>query len=378
MASKRRHVLPSNAWVDGANIQIPLRSIPKGSRVRAFVLRLEAVITAGGAPAIVVGNTMHRLIQMIDVNNGQIRGSGQMWHFLEWMMHGGEVYLPANVPAAAGAYRRTMTWVIPFRDGRAFAPSDAEYAGADFANAIISVDTAAYAGLDAATWGTVASVTGTLRAEAVLDEPNDAVAAPLVYGFADLTGQSPDLPALLYRDLFLYRETAATVSSVEVATCAIQADGVQIHDAVKLGEYARAFNDAWGKGADLQTTHATAPLGGERLPDIPGYALADPDTVTMPFVPLIFPDPAYKLTQLVRAENNLRLDFTGTDTTFRVGYAGYRRRSEAEAVAAFRRLGRGDVTGAAQVAPKTASKKGLTGVKKGYAGFFPLRAVKSR
>ena len=377
MADKRRHQLPSAAWVNGGNIQVPLKGIPKGARIAALRFRLEGVFTTGAAAAIVAGSQLHRLISMIDVGP-QRRGSGQFWAVLARHMRL-MADMPASIPAVnASVYRRYLTWLVPFYDPRGYSPGDGLPSGGDFNDVTVSIDTAAFAGLGAGTWDTLASITGTLRAEAVLADPNDAPGAFIEYGVADLTGQTPVLPPGLYRDLFLFRENGAVITSVQVATIALQADGRQIHDVTRLSEYARAWNEAYGQGSEVEADSATAPVLGERLQDAPDVAAGAADTVTMPYTPILIPEPGYKLTKLVPAYQSLQGDFTGTDTTFHVGFARYRARSESEAVAAFHAIGRLDVTSGNQILPKTESKKSLTGVKAGLARFFPLRAVRSR
>jgi hypothetical protein len=379
--SKSRHVLPSAAWVDGGNIQIPLKDIPPLSRVKAFVFRLEGVFTTGAAAAVIAGSQLFRLISMIDVGEGT-RASGPFWHFMEWMKRGGECFLPASLPATnATAFRRHVTWTVPYRDPRAWAPADCEIVGASFAEKVLSIDTAGFAGLDGGTntWNTLASITGTLRCEALLDEPNDSPGAIVQFRHADLTGQAPTVDGeRVITDAFVYRENMATISSVQIATCAIQVDGVQRNDIVRLSEYTRAFNDAWSKGTDQLTDSATAPVSGEFLPETPANTGGVADTVTTPFLPLVFPDAAYKLTQCLRAENSVRFDFTGTDTTFRVGFRSVKARGEAAIVKQFHDMGRYDVASASDFAAKTESKKTLSGVKGHWARFFPARGIRSR
>lgn len=380
MANKRRHILPSAAWVDGGNIQIPLKDLPPLARIKAFVFRLEVVFTLGGAAAAVAGSQLHRLISMIDLGDGR-RASGPYWHFLEWMLRGAETYLPANLPASNGeTHRRFITWTVPFEDPRAWAPADGEPSGADFAERVISIDTASMASLDGGTntWNTVASLAGTLRAEAILDTPNDSPGGFLEFRHADLTGQAPTLEPGLYTDLWVYRENVGTISSAQIATAAIQADGMSVNDGLSLVDYVREFNNALSRGQDQRTDHATAPVSGEFLPEAPAYTNGAAATVTVPFLPLVFGAPAHKLTKALRVENALRLDFTGTDVTFRVGYRRFRRRSGTEAVQAFHRIGRYDVRSPADVAAKTESKKGLTSSKAAVAGYLPLRATRSR
>lgn len=378
MASKKLHQLPSQNWVNGGNIQIPTKDIPALSRIKAFVFRLEGVFTLGAAAAAVASTQLHRLINMIDCGPGK-RASGQFWHALEWHMRGGETYLPAGLPASNNeVHRRTITWVVPFYDGRSLFPADDCPAGAEFADKVIQIETASYASLGAGTWDTIASIAGVLRCYALLDEPNDAPGADVQFGFFDLTGQAPAMDGGLYVDAFVYRENGATIDSTQITTAAIQVDGVQLFDITRLHEFTRTYDDIYARGSDLQAASATAPVGGEYLPEAPAYTNGAAATVTVPFLPLIFPPRPFKKTQCVLAQNQLRVDFTGTDTSFRVGYRRIAPHSVSSAVEKFQRIGMTHVRGPQDFASKTGSKKMLTSDKAGLWQFLPLRAMKGR
>jgi hypothetical protein len=375
---KRIHQLPSQVWANGANLQIPTKDIPALARIKAFVFRLEGLFTTGAAAAAIASTQLHRLINMIDCGPGR-RASGAYWHFLEWAMRGGEVTLPGGLPAAnAEAHRRHITWVVPFFDRRAIYPGDDCPNGADFADKVITIETASFASLGAGTWDTLASIAGTLRCYAILDEPNDAIGADVEFGFFDLTGQAPAMDGGLYVDAFLYRENCATISSAQVATASITADGVQVIDITRLSEYARIFNEIHSLGADAQTASATAPVAGEYLPETPALTAGAADTVTVPWLPLITPPSPYRKTQALLANTQLRVDFTGTDTSFRVGYRRIKAHDVDKAVQRFQRIGRTDVRSPADFAAKTGSKKSLTGNKAGLWRYLPLRAMNSR
>jgi hypothetical protein len=380
MATKRMHLLPSAAWVNGGNVQIPVKDLPALGRVRAFVFCLEAVFTTGAAAAAIPSTQLHRLVSMIDCGPF-VRASGMFWRFLDWMTRGGETALPAGIPATnASTFRRNISWVVPFFDKRAAYPADDLPAGASFLENVINIDCASFASLDGGTntWNTLASVTGTLRAYAIVDEPNDAPGALVKFGFADLTGQSPNLDPGLYTDLFIYRENGNTIDSAQVASIAVQVDGAQYCDNLKVREYAFAYDQALALGGDYEAASATAPIAGELLTDQPSTAAGAVDTVTNPVIPVIFQPFGYKKAGCLIARNNLRLDIQGTDTSFRVGYRKVLPRSEADMVTAFHRIGRFDVASTAQIAAKTGSKRGLSSRSAGLAPYLPLRALKSR
>lgn len=375
---KRLHQLPSAAWVNGGNIQIPTKDLPALARIKAFVFRLEGVFTTGAAAAAIASTQLHRLISMIDAGP-LVRASGQYWRSLEWATRGGQTSIPFGLPAANNeVHRRHITWTIPFYDKRSQFPGDDCPVGAEYSDKVIQIETAAFAGLGAGTWDTLANLTGTLRVFALLDEPNDAPASQVKFGHVDLTGQAPTMDSGLYVDAFIYRESAAVITSAQVATVSMQVDGTQLADITRLSEYARIFNDLHGLGSDLETAHATTPVAGEQLPETPAAAAGSADTVSVPFVPLITPAPGYKRSQGVRVESALRVDYTGTDNSIRVGFRKIVARSESDAIQAFQRIGRTDVRSASQIGAKTGSKRGLTEGKAHLWRFLPLRANSSR
>lgn len=376
MAFKKIHQLPSQNWVNGGNIQVPTKDIPARARIKAFVFRLEGVFTLGAAAAAVASTQLHRLINMIDCGPGK-RASGAFWHFLEWQMRGGETTLPFGLPASNNeVHRRHITWTVPFYDGRSLFPGDDCPSGAEYADKVIQIETASFASLGAGTWDTLASITGVLRCFALLDDPNEAPASVVEYGFYDLTGQAPTMDAGLYTDAFVYRENAGTISSAQITTAALAVDGVQVFDITRLSEYARLFNDIHSKGGDLQAASATAPVPGEYLPETPAATNGAADTVTLPFLPLIVPAFPYKKTQAIFAGQQVRVDFTGSDSSFRVGYRRIRAHTDSSAVEAFQRIGRSDVVSTSQIGSKTGSKRGLSADKAGLWRFLPLRASK--
>lgn len=369
---KRRHILPGATWAPG-NIQIPVAGIPMLSRIEAFVFRAELVFTAGAAAAAITSQQLARLISLIDIGPN-VRVTGAQLSVESWQRRGGGPTLPAGIPATnAGVFRRFLTWTVSFVDLRLESPTDGCPVGADYADKVISIDVAAFASLGAGTWDTLASVTGTLRAEALLLPPNGRPAATVQLGFADLTGQSPSIfGTALYEDLYLFRDSLATIDSAQVATVAIQGDGAQYHDAVRLHEYASRFNELWAKGPRPMLESATVPEAGEMLPEAPAVTNGAAATVALPFGPLVTPTAEGKKSEALQVESVVRLDITGTDTTYRAGYRRVLPHTESSAVAAFQRQGQ-PVTSLSQIASATGNGKALSGRLAGLARFLPLQ-----
>lgn len=381
MIGKRRHMLPSAVWTPG-QMQFPIKDAPALARIRAIVFRLEADFLTGATQAAIVSAQLSRLISMIDLA-GKYRGSGAFFHLLRWKMLGQESGFPAGIPATnASHFQRFPTWRIPLWDKRAEEPGDDLPVANKFNGQVINVTGAPYAELDTGdnTWNTLAALSGTLRCWLELADPNDAPGADVEFGYNDLTGQTPNLDPGLYTDIFAFRETLATIDSAQIATIGMQVDGQQIIDSsFKLGEFLSEYNDDFSMGTDLEASSATVPQGGEALPEQPPVAAGTSKTITAPWVPIIGPFAGSgKKTQQVLAERNLRIDYTGTDSTLHLGWRRIHRRDDSEIVQAFRQLGRSDVTSADQVEGKTSSKKGLQGWKKGIKAYMPLRATTSR
>lgn len=379
MFAKRVHQLPSAVWTAG-NMQFPLRNTPAASRIRSLNFRLEADFLTGAAAALIPSLQLFRLISKIDL--GPTRsGSGAYFHVLESIRRGMEVSFPASIPATnASHFLRNITWRVPFRDPRQAFPDDDEPVANSLNGIVVNVVGAPFLELDTGdnTWNTLGSITGTLYCEAELEEPNESPGAEVEFFTFDLTGQTPELDPGLYEDIFVFRENLATISSLQVATIGLQVDGLQLmDDHTRLGQHIARYNDAYALGPRTQLSSATVPEGEELLNDQPAVTAGAAATLTVPWVPVVYPLKGGKKTQLPLAQRNILIRYTGTDTTLHVGCRRIRRRTDAEKVAAMHAVGRNDISSAAQIEAKTGSKKGLVGWKAGLKDYFPLRAASS-
>lgn len=373
MIYKRRHVLPGAAWIDGNNIQIPVKDLPPLQRVESITLRAELVFTTGAASALINGSQFARLIQMIDLGPN-IRGSGVFFDFLKHLAAGKQRSLPAAIPATnASAFRRFVEWEIPFYDRRSSSPYDDCPAGADFNDRVLSVDTAAALSLGAGSWSTLAGVTGTLRVVANLLPPSNKVSSVVQFGYADLTGQAPAIGGTgLYVDLFGFRENLGAIDSTQITQLAVSADGAQHYDQIRLAELTALWNEAFATGVRPQLDSATVPEGFEYLPEAPGVGAAAAATVTTPVLPILFPHLNYRKANSLQVEQVLRVDFTGSDTTFRVGYRRILPHTENTILNAFARKG-DDVGSVANVSSATNNGDALKPNRPGLGRYLPVQ-----
>lgn len=373
----RRVKLESKTFVSGGNVQIPCKAIPTGFKLLGFSLRLALAFTTGAAAALIPGSNLFRLFSVIDITRpgafAAQRYTGAFLFYLNWIMKGRTPQIPASIPATnASVFNREIVLWIPFEDPSAWSPDDCTQPSESFGGSTnISIDFATWSALGAGTWDTLSGVAGTLRAEAICI-PNDAtVGADLKQGYFDWTGQTPLAEGGAYEYLFLYNEDMSAITSAEVSSVQVMADGKTLIDALQTQEIVGLFDRYRAVGGDPLTDSATAPQGGEQVGDEPGVGAGAGATVTFPFIPILFPRNGYKITQCPDVESSLSLQMTGSDTAFRFGYRKRNHRTEATAKAAASSvLG----TPASAIEHKTESKLPLSPFKSRIAGALPFRA----
>lgn len=369
---RQTFVLPSQTFANGGNVQIPLRNLPAGKRVKGFLLRLEAVITCGGAAVLIPGKELYRLLQNVEIP-GVSKSSGVLLHFADWLRRGAETVLAASVPATnAGVFQRIVEVPLTFVDDVAWSPNDSARESESLQDKVISIDFATFASLDTGSnnWNNLASITGTLRCVAVLDDGEAVAGSDVRVGFFDFSGQSVPLDPGLYEHLFMFKETTVGITSLEVATLDLTVDGRKVHDVMRPQELVAQYNEEHALGSDIHADSATAPVAAERLTTEPAFTAAAAATVTFEFLPIIFPGRSYKRTKLVEIINGGLLNLTGSLSTYRFGFRRIAARSEGAARQALADLG---VRGEPQA--KTESKAPLSPGKVRHTRYFPLRGA---
>ena len=375
--AQRIYQLESKSYVAGGSVPVSLKDLPKKHRIKYIVLRLEAAFTTGAAAALIDGAQLFRLFGMIDMQSegsSLFRGSGVYANFLNWCMRGGQEYLPASVPATnASTFRRTVTAVIPFYDPKAWSPADLCPNTEQFSDSALVVDFNPWTTLtNGNTLNATTGCAGTLRAFAVLDEANGQAPSDARYGYSDFTSQSPSLDAGLYTHIFAFKEDLAVITSAELSAVAASANGEQLINTARAEELAYLFDELHGSGGSFRAYSATAPVAGEQLSDEPGTGAGAAATVSLEYAPLIFPVPHYKLTQAIEATQGLRFDFTGSQSTWRLGFRKVLARNEGTAIRALQTAGT-PVTRPEQIAAKTESKAPLSASKLPWTRYLPLR-----
>lgn len=333
--------LESKTFASAGNVQIPTKAIPTGMRLAGFMLRLAIAATCGAAAVEIPGSHLFRLFATIDiVRPGAFaaqRYSGAFLFYLNWMMQGRSPQIPASIPAGAldAVYNREVVLWVPFEDPSSQSVTDCAQPSESFGgNTNLSIDFAAVSGLGAA-FASLKSLTGTLRTVAVCF-PNDAtIGADLKQGYFDHAGQTPVAEGGRdYEYLFAYKEDMSAITSDEVATLQVSADGQSIIDAIQTQEIVGLFDHYRSSGSEKLTDSATAPDGGEQVNDEPGVGAGAGAGISFPFLPILSPRTGYKASEIVSVDQSLTLQTTGTLTMFRFGYRTRQHRNETQRKAA--------------------------------------------
>lgn len=367
MGLPRLHLLESKPYVAGGNVQVSLRDLPPGKRIRAFFLRFEGLFTQSAAPALASGDALAQIFQNIELGK-RIKVTGAYLDRLNWLMRGGQMSLPADVPATAStAFRRTLTSIIPFMDPFADSKGDGCPLTDFFRDTPLIVD---FAG--SALFPTI-TIAGTLRTYAVLDEADEGVVpSALQMGYTDWTGSQVFLEPGLYTHAWAYKETGGVITNAEITSISATIDGDRVIDLVRAEELAVLNDYYFANGAALRATSATVPVPGEQFTDEPAYTGGAASTVSLEFAPILMCGPNYKLTQAFLVEKTMRLDFQGSLNQFRIGWRRFEPRSAEQAIKAMVKAGIPNPD-PARIEAKTASKAGLSPARAKFMRFLPLR-----
>lgn len=314
---------------------IQLSVLTQKVRVRGYLLRAALTITQGAGAVALRGSLLSRVFASV-VLGKRIRATGRLLDVLGWMMRGADFNLPADVPAAAGVYRRTVELLIPLSDMEAMEPGDTAAHARMFADETIDLAFAEFG----AVFGVNTTITGTLKSFAVA-EPGDntVVASPTRINFSDFAGGTVLLPRGTYSHAVLYREDGTPITSAEVSALTISIDGEVIANRLSVDDLTNLWNLVRAKGAGTQLESATVPDAGEELTSEPGVAAGATDVVSVEFLPIVFPVSRYKHTRLAHAEAQLQVDYEGTATNVRIGYRQVEEQGPAELVKAAAKLG---------------------------------------
>jgi hypothetical protein len=336
-------LIPLEKKMIGAGLTpiVQLSPLTQRVRVRGYLLRSLLTIVQGAGATAIKGNALARMYAQI-VMGKRIRATGRMLDVLAWSMRGADVNAPADVPAAAGTYKRMCEVLIPLADLDAFEPGDTAPHARMFGDESIELTFADFAAL----FGANTTITGTVKPLAIA-EPTDGtvVASPTRLNYGDFVGGTVLLPRGVYSHAVIYKEDGTPLTTAEISSLTVSVDGEIVANRLGLDDLAALWNLTRAKGAAFQAESATAPVAGEQVNDAPGVAAAAPDTISVEFLPLIFPTSRYKLTKLLHAESQVQLDYEGSATGVRVAYRQIEEQNAEQVAKAAAKLGVPHLTG---------------------------------
>jgi len=353
----------------------PLAAVSKMKRVQGIAVILDVLFTHGAAAAAIVSDQLFRLFEAITLGR-LVDTTGLGLHNLDWQQRGHETYLPAGIPATnAGTFRRRIRVDLPWFDESAESPGDLPPQSEENQDKNLAVKIPAFAGLDAATWGTLASIAGTIDVFAVVDDSSGQVNPKVRIGFVDASSQSPTLPAgLLYDYVWMQNEDGSGITSAEITGISGKADGEPFLDKQTLSQVVETWNQQKASHGGVRAASATAPVAGGKLTHEPAFTSGAAATVTTEFLPLIWRRAKGKLSQAVPVFQGLTFQFSGTKTAIRLHYKAVEAHDESSVAASFRKIG-APITSLRQVTPKTSSKAPLKKAREYLASFLPLRKI---
>lgn len=353
--------LQSFSWSSGGKVAVQLKSLPKGRRVTGLTFWLAGTVanTSGGT-LLVYPQALAEVLGRVFLESElfKLRATGRM---LTSMYHHatGRAFMakPATSIATAGSGAVNMFAHVPLSDSRAMSPYDTAIPSELLEDRVIEVDFG-----DGATLGDTAGVTlsaGQLRTYIhTVDGGEGIIPTPSRIDYVDWAGQTAyPLPQGACSHLFIYDESDAALAPVtEYTRFTLEGDGQKLIDNVNVEALVADWNHKHASGYEIggvTEVHASAT-------DVPAEQLNPAST---PFVPLITPPNQYKLSQLLYAEENFRVDYSGSNTSARFAYRIVGDRKPEQELRALSKMGVAEPE-RAMLAVKTASKTDLAGPSK--------------
>jgi hypothetical protein len=319
----KRTLLETKSFSSGGSVQITLKEVPPFRRIKFLLFRFHVTVTNAATGAAKTAAMLRRIVYKT-IRIGKLTyTTGSHLRVLDWHVRGLETQVLAGTAADnAGVYDRIVEAKIPWEDTyNASNPSDTGQMSQMFRETPIQVDFDTESSIFGAS--NTPTVAGTLRVYAY-HEPLAPGRVPGVVevGYTDWTGQRVTIEGdRAYTHLHCFNEDGSVITSAEITGFTLAADGEQ-YDNVSLlpQDVAAGFNALAADGRAEASASATAPVGGESLTDHPGVAAAAGAVVSMEFVPLFGVGAGYGIMDALHATKSLSLDFTGTKTSFRIGW----------------------------------------------------------
>ncbi|MCC7073759.1 MAG: hypothetical protein IT383_20780 [Deltaproteobacteria bacterium] len=350
--------LQSFSWSSGGKVAVQLKSLPKKRRVTGIMAWLSGTVanTSGGTLLVYPGALAEVLGRVfLESELAKVRATGRGLASFFHHMTGRQLMANPSTSIAHSASGTVNFYAyIPFADPRAHSPNDAAIPCELLEDRVMEFDFG-----DGATLGDTAGVTlsaGTLRTYVhTIDGGEGVIPTPSRIDYVDWAGQTAyPLPKGAVSHLMVYDESDAAVAPTsEYTRFTLEGDGVKLIDNVNVEALIGEWNMRHSLGAGMggvTEVHASAT-------DVPAEQLNPAST---PFIPLVTPPQGYKLSQLLHAEENFRVDYSGSNTSARFMYRTLGDRAPEQELRALSKLGVAEPE-RAMLSVKTASKTDLSG-----------------
>lgn len=350
---RRAYPLKSLTFASGGRAIVELDQLPPDSRLKGILFTAPVQITnAGGTGAIIQPYTHNRLVDAVKLGK-RINATGQLLDKLVWLMTGRDPSATLYVPAADGVYSRALALMLPFMDRDGYEPDDTSPACGMFRDQPIELSF----GSTATLYPSANAVSiGTVQPIALVEKVKPGqLATPVVIDYADQAAEGR-LPPGVYTHLGVCKEDGTALTSAEITEITVEVDGEPVIDRLTVPQLSAIFNAMKALGGEVFSAGASATIPGEAVEEHPGYAAAAGATVSVQFVPLLFPQLAGKLTKAWIAQNGIRVKWSGSLGTLRFFWRRVEPMSDAQVVKAAAKIGQV----ATNVRTRTASKAPIT------------------
>lgn len=282
------------AWAANAARLCSMDTLPGQKRIRSLFLYCNMVGTKDAADTL-SADLMARAISNVRLGNF-VNISGLHLYLLNWAIHGRKVTKGTAIPGSGTTFDINFVLEIPFRDPRQPGSDDGSLPTELVIGKPMEVT------FDSATvyGGTSLTITsGTVRVSAELvDETNTPQIARI--GYYDPNSQTAQLDPGVYKELLLCEQSAVSITTAEVTSLDLEADGRNVHNNLLHAQLVHAWN-----------ARAAAADGTDSELAVNAAA----------FIPIIFHDRSGKsnLTKQVLVEGKGKLQLTaGTLTNYRL------------------------------------------------------------
>jgi hypothetical protein len=357
-----RRIVPlkSITPVSGGRALIELDQLPTDYCLKGLHFSMPFYATNASGAAAVNHYTLNRFIDSVKIGK-RISTTGSLMDKLAWLSKGSDSSALAGLPAFAtssGAFSRVLNLVLPFADYDAYEADDTSPNVAAFRSTPVELAFGAFATLLGANW---TPTMGTFQPLAIIQKVQPGrVAPPTIIDYVDAAGYEARLEPGVYTHLFVAKEDGAPITSAEVTDMTVYVDGEPVLDRITVAQLGALFNFIKAKGTEPQSatiavTGITIP--GEGVTDQPTTAAdAGAGVVNAEFLPLLYPQPAGKLSKAWMSGAGIKVKWAGSLSSLRFGFRRIEPQADAAVVKAAAKVG---VANPTTIRAKTASKAPL-------------------